>query len=204
MVLAAVVVGSLSVAVSAPYFPLTPGTTWTFSETTAGLTETWTDTCGGGVQMAPFGEVFRIESKSAGQPTEHSYYQVSGEWVTMVAYVPGKPFAKPMPILPVQATKKSWTYQGVVEYPSGPVTVDFKFQSNPGGERPFTGRRAKTLVVEMTGTITSKQGEKFTTRKVSTYAEGMGLVESETRFEMADLKVDRKRTLTEFKLGASQ
>ena len=90
------------------FFPLIPGTKWTYvSDVGGNMASTQIDEVKAPVMIAEK-EAFPIVTKVSGRLVGTSCYRIEGDTVYMVAEAPTKPFATPQPILKYENGKTNW------------------------------------------------------------------------------------------------
>jgi hypothetical protein len=151
------------------FFPLAPGTRWTYEDTTTH--EEYVQEAGEPMEVGD-GLATPVYVKERGRRGETAYYRIVDDTVFLVAYDAKKPLAAPMPVLKVGPDRVKWTYSGKLPFDGGEVTLVQAGESAPKGRRKVLEQQLDVIEVKFERTF-----ETMKMRQESVYARGIGMVE---------------------------
>ncbi len=190
-------IASALVSPASDYFPLVPGTKWTYQESGERtkfmiVDEVKAPSAIGGRQAFP------IVSTLDGRLLETRYYRIEGDTVLLVAFDKQKPLTVPHPILKVGDHKTVWEFTGVTPFMNSLAEFAFKADSERKGKRSILGREAECVEVRINGIVDGGGGTKLESRQTAVYAKGIGLVEMRERRVIARNTVESTVRLVQF------
>lgn len=196
---------TLPQAKSAPdasrFFPLVPGSKWTYDENLNGIQRTTTEVVDGPLRVGPNADVFSIASSAPGERSEFAFFRINGPEVYTVAYDPKVPLDPPIRILTV-ANKGSWSGSSKVKFERANGTLSYKASVRKENPRQVLGTTREVLLVEMTSKIALEGVGTIETIQKSWYAEGIGLIESDRTADLDGFKSRTVRKLLTYSPGA--
>ncbi len=182
------------------FFPTVEGCVWTYEEKAGKSAILIEDRCGAPVKqgdrlLTPF------SSSIEGAKSDTIYYDVGENQVLAVAVDLAKPFPKPYPVL--KGPNTSWTFEGQTDVMGDFVPITMKGSVGAIKTKDVLGRQVRclevTLDIVIDASLPGVSKLKITSHQVSTYAEGIGLVEMKETGNDGRKKIDRSRKLTAFK-----
>lgn len=158
----------------AEFFPLVPGTRYTYTEGSIEMVhEVGKPTEVGGTPATPM-LVFR-DGKEVGR----TYYRAVDGGVDVVARDPKQPFPSPHPVLRMAEGPHTWSFRGPHAAGKGGELLVLSGDSRLIGTRQVLGKQVEILRVRLIATL----GEIIPVRaeQESLYARGIGLVQMTSR-----------------------
>jgi hypothetical protein len=195
---------ALTAAPPAPaeFFPVAPGTTWTYEEVAGDARLTFTERALAVVRIGER-EAHPIESTGAGGIRQVTYYAFEGDSVLMLGSDPKRPLAEPYAILRVGERTVRWTFTGSTPFFRDPSPLELRGEASLRGERTVLGRRVRTLQVILDATV--GRGETSVhNRQVAVYGRGIGLIELRETARIGKNKYERVRRLVGFETPATE
>lgn len=181
MILAAIATAFLApLATAADFFPLTPGTTWTYQISG--------DFSGSVLQKAL--EPTEIEGQSEplpalsvssqGKVVSTVFYQAKSQGVYVLGTDPSKLYATPQPVFEFGDKGTKWTFNGPSPYENDKAsTLRMTGQSKAIGMRDVLGVKRECIEVKTETKIGHSDEASTTVKRTSIYAKGVGLVETQ-------------------------
>lgn len=176
MILAAVASVLIAPGTAAEFFPLTPGTKWTYASMVGTMASEQVDEALAPVEIG--GELATpIQTKVQNRVVGTSYYRVSGDTVFLLAEDPKKPYATPMPIFKVGEGRTSWKSEGSGSFMGSLAPFVLKGESNLKREWKFPLGPKDTFEVKMETIIGTNEKAAIRGKQSAYYAKGIGLIE---------------------------
>ena len=176
----------------ADFFPLNPGDSWVYAESTDGFDVRVTDTVGDmvdveGQKMTP------IITSRGEKELDRAYYRVGEGEVLLVAFKEKELLLTPYPILVSPEIKSSWKHRGETVMEGAPTDVSMEGTVKKG-TTDWKGGKIDTLEVRLEATLMESFGTPYKVTQVATYGKGVGLIkmESTTKLPKRTIKVSRK------------
>jgi len=179
MILSALVVAAALTSPVEDYFPLTPGTKWTYED--ANGLQTIDEVgkpmdVGKGVMATP------KLSTTSGHSAGSELYRVDADMIILVGHFnaaarqPLTLMDLPQPVLKVDNGKAEWQYQGELATSLGPVLLQVNGDSSKGPKRKILDSEVDTLNVHVVSRI-GNDAQRIEVRDDAVYGKGIGLCE---------------------------
>jgi hypothetical protein len=172
------------------FFPLVPGTRFTYEDTGAG-TATTVDEVGRPIEIEGLQAIPVVTNQRGQQAT--TYYRIDGNTVVVVAYSSSRLLAAPMPLFQVGTGRQQWEYQGLTDSVKQPEPILIRGEARLIGTRTYFGKRAEVLEVKIDARVGAVAPEQQ--QQVALYARGIGLVEMSTISRVGNSSITRKLRL---------
>ena len=182
------------------YFPLVPGTKWTYREESAFMPGDYIDEVKEPVEIGGQ-KCFPVETRLDKKVLETVYYAESGDTIFIVAYDPKKPLESPRPLFKAGASKMKWDYTGTTPFMSNPIPIRVKGESVSKGIRKVLDREAECIEVRLEAQLGTEKEKFLISKQTAIYAKGIGLVEMQEKATVARNTEERKLRLVEFTPG---
>jgi hypothetical protein len=187
---------------AADFFPVLPGSQWSYEETERGsrrrsvfLDEAEDPVLVGGKPA------FVVATRVSGGPRQRTYYRIEGDQVFVVGYQPDQPLADPIPILQASDKRTDWVFTGETVFARDKVPMTMRGSARRVGMRTILGERRECLEVTLEATVAAAGNFALRNKQVAVYAKGIGLVEMKETGEIGERKYERTRKLVTFRLG---
>lgn len=167
----------VSLAAATSWFPLEPGTEWTYRiDLDGGVYEH--------LQVCRIEPSIVIEEKSVapmsvkvGTRELMTYYAIEGGFVVVAAFATDDLLPKPVPVLPVDPEKgRKWEFSGESEVLGGPAATKSTSVVKGFETLDVLGKPTRAVVVE-TESVAGGGSTALRTRSIEYYAEGIGMVQ---------------------------
>lgn len=203
MILASLLVLGLagpSQVLAEEYFPLTPGTRWTYREEGKFSTKAYDDLVLPAVEVGGQPAV-PIQTSEGGRVLETVYYRALGDTILIVAYDAKKPLETPRPLFKVGPKKETWEFQGTTPFYEDLVPLEVKGESSPKGRRKVLEKDADCIEVKFEAQMMAAPGMVLKSNQTALYAKGIGLFEMTEKTVIGKNTDQRKLKLVSFQLG---
>ncbi|MDI9638940.1 hypothetical protein QPK87_27960 [Kamptonema cortianum] len=190
------------------YYPLVPGSKWTYEEVTKigrdKFTRIYTDRVGEAVEINDQ-KAIPIFSKGPDGSESAIYHMVTESAVWVVAFDPAKPLPNPYPILQVSGSRERWVFEGMTQFMHDFVPMKLEGNSYSGGTKTVLGDKLSTMWAETKAVI--QAAETGTTAMFASseskalYAKGIGLVEMTSKETIGKTKSERTRKIVSYSSG---
>lgn len=191
---------SPSTAGAADYFPLVPGTKWTYREESAFMPGDYIDEVKEPVEIGGQ-KCYPVETRLDKKILETVYYAEAGDTLFIVAYDPKKPLEAPRPLFKAGPTKLKWEYTGTTPFMNQPIPIRVKGESVSKGIRKVLDREVECLEVRLDAQLGTEKEKFLISKQTAIYAKGIGLVEMQEKATVARNTEERKLRLVEFTPG---
>lgn len=189
------------VPTAADFFPLTPGTRWTYRETIEGTRRTYVDEAGEPVAIGERSAT-PIVTKRGTALIGTTFYAIAGDRIEIVAEEDARNvLAPPRPLFEVGADERKWTFDGTVPYNLRMVPIKIEGRSKRGGPREFDGKPVATLSVTISAVIKIGRRDNITQNQEAVYGAGIGLLEMRQKGKTKQGESSTELELVEFKPG---
>ena len=182
------------------YFPLIPGTKWTYREESAFMLGDYIDEVKESVEIGGQ-KCFAVETSLEKKLLETVYYSEVGDTIFIVAYDPKKPLEAPRPLFKAGTSKTKWEYTGFTPFMGQPIPIRVKGESIPKGIRKVLDREAECIEVRLEAQLGTDKEKFMISKQTAIYAKGIGLVEMQEKATVARNTEERKLRLVEFTPG---
>lgn len=185
----------------AEFFPLVPGTKWTY-DSVSGVAGVYVDTVMpeamvGGKPAMP------VRTTMGGRMVGETFYRVDGDTVYIVAYDAKQPLDLPKPVLKVGNGRAEWSHSGSTPFDGAMSPERLKGTSQMRGKRKVLDREVEVLEVRIEGLVGSgRTGVEV--RQNAVYARGIGLVSMTQSAKVGDRQDRSSLTLIRFEPGKDQ
>lgn len=186
------------------YFPLTPGTKWTYTDSSVPGTEQIFEAklpvnVGRNDQVAK--PAFVIVEKQDGRNPQVFYYRVTPNYIFLVAMDdPRSPLETPEAILKCGDGPQVWTDARNTGASIDPRDFDVVGKSEPKPSKFVFGASRSILEVTFDAKVDGKNG--ISIHQVATYASGVGLVEMHEVSHVGKKEYKREQKLIKFEPAA--
>jgi hypothetical protein len=181
---------------AATFFPLVAGTKWVYSDTAINQ-DGYVDSVGNTQDIAGRPATPIVTTRN-GKVDGSTFYRVEDDQVLVVAFEQNRPLGSPYPILKVGPGNVKWTFVGSIQMMGAPAPIAMKGSSKRAGHKELFGSKRDLLEVTIDITIEASPGMTVKTHQVSTYAEGIGLVELKEKTKVNKNTSERTRKLVSF------
>jgi len=190
-------------AMSSPvddFFPMVPGTKWTYEDGN-GLESV--DKVGTPVDIGKGAMATPIESDSSGESSGSLLYRIVGDTLMLVGYIskstnpPLTVMDQPRPVMKVDSGKANWQYVGDLPTSLGPVSMHQEGETTHVGKRKILDREVDAIKVH----VTSKIGDGTQVVQIvddAVYGKGIGLIEMMTTRKANGQSVKVMKKLVKF------
>lgn len=182
------------------YFPLIPGTKWTYREESAFMPGDYIDEVKEPVEIGGQ-KCYPVETRLDKKVLETVYYAEAGDTLFIVAYDPKKPLEAPRPLFKAGTAKLKWEYTGTTPFMNQPIPIRVKGESVSKGIRKVLDREVECIEVRLDAQLGTEKEKFLTSKQTAIYAKGIGLVEMQEKATVARNTEERKLRLVEFTPG---
>ncbi|MFN8221053.1 MAG: hypothetical protein U0S12_13090 [Fimbriimonadales bacterium] len=161
---------------AADFFPLVPGTKWTYQGDVGGLASTQVDVVKEPIEIDGK-PAYPVVTQVSGRIVGSSYYRVEGDTVYLVAEDPKKPFQTPQPVLKVGSGRATWKFEGFGGFIGSEAPLRMNGVSVIKKDRPVLDRKVDALEVKLDTIMGSEGHVAMTGKQTAYYAKGIGLAE---------------------------
>ncbi len=181
MITCAIIAFTLAASPVEDYFPLIPGTKWTYEDAN-GLQ--MVQEVGQPIEIGKGQSVTPIVMSSGGRTFGSNLYGLDGDTMKLFGVINGEAkaqanmFKLPEPILRVGSTKMEWQYLGELPTEQGPVLVQVRADSNKGPRRAVLGREAESITVHAFIRYGNEAANGVEVHQAMVYAKGIGMIET--------------------------
>jgi hypothetical protein len=179
------------------FFPLVPGTKWTYVEEGRFLQSRFQDEVMPPVDIEG-GPAFPVVTKQDNTVIETVYYRATPSAILIVAYDPKNPLPEPRPVFKFGQGRQKWEFSGATPFMGGPVPLKMKGESAVVGRRKALDRDAECIEVKLEAELEAAQGAIIRSRQTALYAKGIGLVQMHEKTTIAKQNQERKMRLIEY------
>lgn len=194
----ALILGQPTTLDVARFFPLIPGTSWTFVEDISGIQQRYTETVGAPIEVGTFKQAFPIVTAIPNAPPESTFYAIQGDTVLTVAYDAKNPLVNPVPSVRWNGRRTTWKFEGRTPFLRGGATTKLSGEARLEKERTVLNRMVRVLFVQLTAEIKPDTGGTIRSVQKAWYGEGIGLIELESNDELDGFRSVRRSKLVEF------
>ena len=181
------------------YFPLVPGTKWTYEEKVGRMASVQQDEVLAPVEIGDH-LTYPIASSLNGAVFDTLYYRVDANTVWLVAHEPKQPLALPIPVLKAGDSRLKWEHIGPTSLADEPAPMTMKCESSPKGMRDVLGKRLEVIELRIDATV-GGAGTAIRNTQTAIYAKGVGLVEMRGEGRVGKTTTKFERRLVKFELG---
>lgn len=156
------------------FFPLQPGTKWTYQEQGAPsemVDEVLEPVEMGGKKTTP------IRTTISGSPLETRYFRIEGDTVFLVGTKADTPLPSPHPVLKIGDKESAWTFAGLTDAGKDGQGISFEAKTAPKGKKKLFGSDHACYEMVLNADVDQGAGVRLRVKQVTTYAEGIGWVE---------------------------
>lgn len=179
------------------YFPLVPGTRWTYEERSGRIAATSRDEVLEPVDVGGR-PAFPIRTTVEGRVVDTRYYRIEGDQVVIVAFDPKAPLEVPQPVLRVGSGRTQWAFAGRIPFMGGPVPLELSGTSVPRGRRKVLGEDREVIEVSIDANFENDANTRLISRQTAIYAKGVGLVEMTERRTISRTTTETRYRLIRF------
>lgn len=184
------------------FFPLAPGTKWTYREEGKFISALYTDEVKEPVEIAG-DKAFPVETRQDGLLVDTVYYRSTGPAIFIIAYDPKKPLPVPRPLFKLGEKREAWEYEGITFFLKDPVPLNVKGESVPKGKRKVLGKETECIEVKFDARMGSSTENYVFSKQTAIYAKGIGLVEMQEKTTVNRRSDERKLRLVDFEPAKS-
>jgi len=164
---------TLKASTAGDFFPLKPGSTFTYEEkgSSVQLTRTIGDALDmGGVTVTP------ITDRTIGSSAATTYYRVDSDQVLIVGYDVKHMMVTPMPLFKVGSDKVTWDYSGTTKTGPEGERLLARGESHAAGQREVLGKKVDVIEVKQQTLLgVGMSSETFEQKMI--FGRGIGLIE---------------------------
>lgn len=183
MILTAVALAVILAGPADDYFPLKPGTKWTYEDENGVRS---VDEAQKPLALTGKLTATPVTTTVAGRDSGAMFYLTDPNVLYLVGFGPNAVDVKnvtlltqPQPIFHVGAPKATWTFDGEMPGPMGPVLIRIKGSSESGKKLTVLGKEVETLSLHTHSRIGNDK-RPVEIDQDATYGKGIGLIELKT------------------------
>ncbi len=178
------------------YFPVAPGTKWTFSQDSEGVKDEVVYTALAPVKVGRQMAVAMQQSENGSDTT--LFYHVDDQSLLFVAIDPKDPFVEPRPLIRLNTPSNKWRFDYTQQ--TEPINVDAELQRI--GKRGVLGTERDVMMVILHVTM-GNEGKLHITQ-TTYYAEGLGMYRMEMYQMLGNIHHSSTQTLIKFEPAKSK
>ncbi len=188
-----------------PYFPTTPGISWTYKVQSDRRSQVVIDRVGKATKLLDK-EAFPFTSTVDGMESEPTYYLVDGDTVYVIfrSYTKKEgddglevrtPVTYQYPVVKTPGKSEKWDYVGKTQFMKTSVDMVLHGSSSPAGRRQVLGKDVECVRVQLKVMFGAQGEPPVTSEQSSLYGKGIGLIEMTETTTVNKQKYSEKRTL---------
>jgi hypothetical protein len=200
MILATLVGFAVSISPVGDYFPLVPGTKWTYEDADG---RQLVQEVGRPVDIGHDQTATPIKKSASGRDLGTDVMRIDGDTVQLVGYIDKTKdpqlnlFPDPQPLLRISSGKAEWRYTDQVFTENGPMPVQIVCDSNKGPKRKVLDRDVETVVAHSILRFGIGRSAREVRRDM-VYGKGIGMVEATEATKIEGKTVKKMLKLVKF------